>query len=570
MHPVLGTGGGAEYGPAAVKRILALVFVLVLAASLAPAASAGAAVGFNATALEVGGQPLDVAVGDLDGKNGPDIVTALAEGGLSVQLNNGNGTFSAPHLYPTGCPTYQVELADVTTNGTDLATDGRLDAVVLCVINGGDLKQIGRMAGDGVGGFGPLHVSGINPGYLSSNLDLQQSFALAALRAPGLPPVPVFTYSTGSPSYETWLCTSYGWSENECLAGGAGWPNVSNPIVAGAVAQARVFTFGGTKGILAWGVDSTWHVSTRELAPSLPTTAENFHALTIGDLAGDGPDIISSAGTCGCGYKDDPPSGQVDVLYGNNAEGVPDQVGTKFASAPGVTSIATGDFSVDGKEDLIGNSWSCDPATIVCTGAVFVQEGDGKGGLGPPQMFPLAHNEAFSRAPIRVADLDGNGSPDAVAIVGGKVQVLLNTQAKPKAVVQPLSGIKGLPKVVAVDKNGNLILGTATNPPTASVDLTVLLPPGGKSGKARASAKSKGGHKGKKKPKVIGHADIKIPAGHTSALKVHLKGSAVSELKHGKSLKTKLAIVAVGTDGTTEAKTQSLTIKPPKAKKHHH
>ena len=105
-----------------------------------------------------------------------------------------------------------------------------------------------------------------------------------------------------------------------------------------------------------------------------------------------------------------------------------------------MTSIATGDFSVDGKEDLIGNSWSCDPATspIVCTGAVFVQEGDGKGGLGPPQMFPLSHNEGFSRAPIRVADLDGNGGPDAVAIVGGQVQVLLNTQAK--AVLKPLDG----------------------------------------------------------------------------------------------------------------------------------
>ena len=50
-------------------------------------------------------------------------------------------------------------------------------------------------------------------------------------------------------------------------------------------------------------------------------------------------------------------------------------------------------------------------------------------GPWPPQLFPLSHTEAFSRAPLAVADLDGNGGPDAVAIVGGQVQVLLNTRS---------------------------------------------------------------------------------------------------------------------------------------------
>ena len=58
-----------------VKRFT--VIALVVLGSLVPAAGAGATVGFNATALESGGKPSDVAVGDLDGKNGPDIVTAL-------------------------------------------------------------------------------------------------------------------------------------------------------------------------------------------------------------------------------------------------------------------------------------------------------------------------------------------------------------------------------------------------------------------------------------------------------------------------------------------------------------
>jgi hypothetical protein len=39
---------------------------------------------------------------------------------------------------------------------------------------------------------------------------------------------------------------------------------------------------------------------------------------------------------------------------------------------------------------------------------------------------PLATTNAFSKAPIRVADLDSNGRPDAVAIAAGKQQILLN------------------------------------------------------------------------------------------------------------------------------------------------
>ena len=523
--------------------------------------------GFTTSALSVGGTPLDVAVGDLDGRNGPDIVTSLTDGSLAVQLNNGNGTFAAPHPYPAGCPAYQVELSDLVTTGLQNSLDGHLDAVIVCVQNSGDTQYLGRLAGDGLGGFGApdLHPElNLGPFWTAG----PQSLALANMRGPGLPPVPIFGRSNHvplhNPEYWNALCATYDWATADCL-NAPEWPSIGPPLVAGEVAQARVFTFGGEKGILDFGADSTWHWSTRELAPDLPTTASNFKSLTIGDLGGDGPDIISASGSCGCGFKDVPAAGQVDVLYGTTAAGVPDQVGTKFASAPGVNSIATGDFNLDGHEDLIGNSWSYDPATTVSTGAVFVQEGNGAGALGAPQLFPLSHTEAFSRAPLRVADLDGNGGPDAVAIVGGQVQVLLNTQSRVALkALNPFSGIKGVPKVVRVDRKGNLLLGTATNPPTASVDLTVVLPTA-KGGKASAAAKRKGG-KGKK-GKVIGHAKIKIPAGHKRALKVHLKASALSQLKKGRTLKTKLTIAAVATDGTKKTQTQALTIKPPKAKK---
>ena len=278
---------------------------LLILTSLLSASSANAAVGFNATTLTTGAIPTDVAVGDLDGRNGPDIVALLPEGGLAVMLNNGNGTFAPAQVYPTGCPVSEVELGDLVTTGLQNAVDGHLDAVFACVFSGGDTQYLGRVAGDGSGGFGApdLHPElnfgpfwGVHP----------QSFALAQLRAPGLPPVPVFGRSnhvvSHTPEYWNAFCYTYDWVNAECL-NAPEWPSVGPPVVAGEVAQARIFTFGGEKGILAWGADSIWHWSTRELAPDLPSTAENFKSMTIGDLAGDGPDIISASGAAAAATK---------------------------------------------------------------------------------------------------------------------------------------------------------------------------------------------------------------------------------------------------------------------------
>jgi hypothetical protein len=561
-----------------------LVLLVLLVACLAPVGTASADVGFNVTTLEPAGTSVrDVAVGDLDGKNGPDIVTSYYEGGISVNLNNGNGTFGPAHLYPTGCDTAEVELADVGSTSYGLAPDGNLDAVVVCVYGGGNSQYLGRIAGDGTGGFvEPQIVPELNFGPF--NQGNPQEMALADVRGPGLAPVPVFTYLTQDPFHEPTfyrvLCFTYDWATKDCLTRESA--QTSAPLVAGVVADARIFGLGSAQGLIDWGPYPEWHSSTRDLAPTQPsTTNENFKSITIGDLAGDGPDIISASGSCGCGFQDVPAAGVVDVSYGNLAQGVPEQVGTQFPSAPGVTNIATGDFDLDGHTDLIGNSWSYDPATATSTGAVFVQSGNGAGALGAPQMIPLSHTEAFSRAPIRVADLDRNGAPDAVAIVGGKVQVLINQKTPPPPAPAPvahpiigkastpLAGLSGLPKTTRPDKKGNLLLGTATNPPTASVELTITLPPTKKGkGKGNAIAAAAKPKKGKPKGVVIGHSLTKIATGKKVALKVHLGKAALAKLKQG-PLKATLAIVAVGSAGNKEATSQSLTIKPAKAKKKH-
>ncbi len=406
--------------------------LLALALSVVPASAAGAAIDFAKTPVPAGGTPLNVAVGNLDGRKGPDLVTALAENAISVRLNKGNGTFTAPKLYPTGCPVFQVELGDVTSNGTDLKRDGKLDAAVLCVTFSGDLKTLGRLAGKGNGRFGPIVLSpGLSPGALWSNQQ-PQTFTLARMRKSG-PPVlilPVAGSVLGPPPYYirqyfNSLCASYDWIQPNCLSVPAGWPSVGGPIISDDISGGgleEVIAAGGKKGLVIFGVESgKWAVSTRDFGPIRAGT--DFITIATGDLGSDGhPDIITAAGTSGA-VPGRSPAGRVSVLRGT-AGGVANRAAKTFASAPGVLSVAVGDFDRDGKRDLIGTSWKYNGTTA--KSAAFVQGGDGNGKLRAPKIVPLATTNSFSKAPIRVADFNSDGRPDAVAIADRKLQVLLN------------------------------------------------------------------------------------------------------------------------------------------------
>ena len=386
----------------------------------------------------MGGNPSSLAIGNLDGKKGPDLVAALYEGSVSVRLNRGNGTFGAAKLYPTGCPTYQVELGDVTSNGTDLKRDGKLDATVLCEANAGDVKYMGRLRGKGNGALGPMVPSGgLNPGAFWINGEAQ-NFTLARMRKSG-PPVLILPRSgsiLGPPpyyirQYYNELCASYDWATLDCLPfPGGKWPSVAAPIISSDVSGGgleEVITRGGAKGLLVFGVESGhWAVSTRDFGP-IPADTEITDVAT-GDLGSDGhPDIITSASATGAvpGHSR---FGRVSILPGTS-RGIPNQKAKTFKSAAGTFSVAVADFDRDGKRDLIGSRWIYDGSKA--TAAVFVQRGNGADKLSPPRIVPLATTNSFSRAPIRVADLDSDGRPDAVAVANLQLQVLLDRSKRP-------------------------------------------------------------------------------------------------------------------------------------------
>ena len=194
-----------------------VVVALVSSGLLLAADGAAAAVEFTPAALTIpANQAADIGVGNLDGKNGPDIVTALNTDGLAVSLNNGNGTFAAPVIYATGCPVYDVELGDLGGQGglNDNTLDGILDAAIFC--GAGETALLGRLAGNGSGGFGAANIQP-NLGEGAFNGGGPQDLALVQLRAAGLPPVPFYTLRDRLiRGYQKLLCATYDWQQATC------------------------------------------------------------------------------------------------------------------------------------------------------------------------------------------------------------------------------------------------------------------------------------------------------------------------------------------------------------------
>src|SRR5512143_1994000 len=102
-----------------------------------------------------------VAVGDLDGQNGPDIVVesltaGSGPGSVNVLLNNGDGTFAPAQAFDSCDGANSIVVGQFNP-----ATDSHLDVALIC----GNQQQIGRMLGDGQGHFGAVQTVGV--GYLT-------------------------------------------------------------------------------------------------------------------------------------------------------------------------------------------------------------------------------------------------------------------------------------------------------------------------------------------------------------------------------------------------------------------
>src|SRR3954470_2081825 len=260
---------------------------MLLGAALGGAPDVHASVSFERTDVPLGAGPDSVALGDLDGVHGKDIVFGFAfPGSVGVMLNKGDGTFAPMQQY-TGGPScaglaIDVTLGDVTqpAPGNRLLPDGKLDAYVACTPN------VVRLTGDGNGGLGnpePFNL-GLAPYLGADTVDL-----LALTHRPDGNAVPLLVFQRqGAPSGRR-LCVSYELDPSQVICSPT---PVQGPLVVGdlngsspGVPPDEIVTSegGNQMGIFGWvnNPPLTWSDGTRTVPGGVESSA-------LGDLDNDG------------------------------------------------------------------------------------------------------------------------------------------------------------------------------------------------------------------------------------------------------------------------------------------
>ncbi len=324
--------------------------------------------------------PASLAIGDVDAKNGPDIVATLytdtGPTSIAVLLNNGDGTFADPVYHQTCDGATDTELGDVTTTGSDLVPDGKLDVVVAClrVLPG---RRPGRMAGDGAGGFGAAVVS---PGVIIGQVMFKTDpIELANVRKDGGPPVLVYQTDFYNPSTSEQgevACVSWDWVTNDCF-NRPDFPKISGPLISGRLngtGRDQILTAGG-KGFITYGIadglpngpSSIWSFSERDAGGEAAW-------MRLADTDGDGHlDVITSRG----GSQ----GGSFSIQHWG-ATGIADGPAKTITSIEGLEPTVVADFNGDGHPDVLG---------VTAYGRAVAYAGDGTDNFAAGQDVPLQH-----------------------------------------------------------------------------------------------------------------------------------------------------------------------------------
>jgi hypothetical protein len=345
----------------------------------------------NPINIPVGGGLTSVAVGDFNGDGPQDIVTANANGTVDVLLSNGNGTFQAPQVISIGATPDGVAVGDF--NG-----DGRLD-IVTANSNG----TVTVLPGNGNGTF-QAPISTTVGGRLTS-------LAVGEFNGDGKPDLVVGTgtgldvlLGNGNGTFQVKSTISF--LVDPSL------PGITEAVTSVAVSDFRgngkqdIVANAGDLSVLLGNGDGTFQGRVR-----LNTGGNVVTAFAVGDFTGDGkPDIVTS--NAGDPSFDVPSLG---VLAGNGDGTF--QAPSTIAVGEAASALAAGDFRGDGKLDVaLASGFGANNV------AVLLNNGDGT----------FATTPSFSAggvlpSAVAAGDFTGSGKLDLVTTgIGGDVVVLFN------------------------------------------------------------------------------------------------------------------------------------------------
>jgi hypothetical protein len=337
----------------------------------------------NPISIFVGGTPDAVAVGDFLGSGLDDIAVANANGTVTVLLSNGNNTFKAPETFSLGAAPVGVAVGDF--NG-----DGILD-IVTANRNG----TVSVLEGNGKGAFGtPIttQVGGILMSVAVGDFNNDHKPDLVVGTSSGLD----ILLGEGNGSFQ--LSQAVTISRKIC--------NFTEVFAATSVAVSDLrnngeqdvvaLTNAGQVDVLLGNGDGT--------VQNPVVAAAGAASFVVGDFNGDTkPDIVTSNAA-----QYQVPASVSFVAGKGDGTFAP---ATEVNIGETATALAAGDFGT-GKLDLV----------MAGTNTVTLLSGNGNG------TFAVAPTVATTNGPslIAAADFNGDGKPDLVTAGDGNVVVLIN------------------------------------------------------------------------------------------------------------------------------------------------
>jgi Ca2+-binding RTX toxin-like protein len=337
------------------------------------------------------GDGFEIQTANLNGDVHPDIVATDGNpyGKVSVLLNNGDGTFGAPHDFAAGPhAVYGISVADFNNDGkTDIVATNR---------NYGSLTLL---AGNGDGTFKPP---------ASSSLGFAvDSGSVGDLNGDGIPDAAFGVASGGVGQVDVLLNTGDGKTDSpQTFSVGSALKVAAltiDDLNADGLGDIIVSDYGDQSITVLRNITTSPFFN----APASITTADHPRSLATADFNGDGKADLVVA---------DQSANEIQVLLGN---GDGTFASPRAYSVPnGPSSVITADVNGDGVPDILVASSATDQVTV------FLGNGDGT--FAAPIQTPISAGISVGPNSIAVADVNGDGNADLIVAdgYGGNVSIL--------------------------------------------------------------------------------------------------------------------------------------------------